>query len=184
MHAFPTADLHREEREPAELPGILERQNGAKTMKKTTFLATLSIVISLLLSGTAVAGANTTGKVPFAFPVETCVEIVDLEGWVQVVTNEVDDAAGGTRFVIHINAKGTGTGQLTGTRYQWNDAFLHDVDIATAGGTTVFNGITRTILISKGGLPNSSVFFTIHLTITPNGDVVVDRFDFTADCVP
>lgn len=144
---------------------------------------TLLMIFSALFSSTAMAGATTTGKLPFAFPVFTCNETVNVSGWFRVTTNFVPDGAGGTHDIFQLVAKGTGVGESTGTNYQWNDSFDHTVFNVTAGSTVAANFVSRTHLISQGPLDNSIFYITAHLTITPDGTIVVSRFDLTTECL-
>ena len=152
-------------------------------MNNRSIAATLLIVVAFLVSGTALAGATTTGKLPFAFPVFTCNETVNVSGWFRVTTNFVPDGAGGTHDIFHLVPKGTGVGESTGTAYQWNDSFEHFVFNVTAGSTVAANFVSRTNLISRGPSDNSIFYITAHLTVTPDGTTIVDRFDLTVECM-
>ena len=152
-------------------------------MKKITITATTLIIFLAIFSSSATAGAITTGKLSFAFPVFTCNETVNVSGWFRVVTNFVPDGAGGTHNIFHLVAHGTGVGVSTGTAYQWNDSFDHTVFNVTAGSTVAANFVSRTHLISQGPLDNTIFYVTAHLTVTPDGTVVVNRFDVTSECV-
>jgi hypothetical protein len=76
---------------------------------------------------------------------------------------------------FHINAKGTGVGQLTGARYQWNDR-LFDITNAAPIGTESFilNDYTR--LIRQGRAVDARFAVKIKITINAKGVVTVDRF--------
>lgn len=152
-------------------------------MNKKLIAGTVLVVFSFLISGTASAGASTTGKLPFAFPVFTCNETVNVSGWFRVTTNFVPDRAGGIHQIFHLVAKGTGVGESTGIAYQWNDSFDHSVLNVSAGSTVAANFVSRTHLISQGPLDNSTFYITAHLTVTPDGTVRVDRFDITSECL-
>ena len=152
-------------------------------MKVRALAATILVMTSVILSSTAIAGATTSGKIPFAFPVFTCNETVNVSGWFRVTTNLVPDGAGGTHDIFHLVAKGTGVGESTGTAYQWNDSFDHTVFNVTAGSTVAANFVSRTHLISQGPLDNSIFYITAHLTIRPDGTTIVDRFDITTECI-
>ena len=82
-----------------------------------------------------------------------------------------------------MDAHGEGVGDITGEKYRWNDSFEHYVEHWTAGGGITGNLIRRTNLISKGPLENTNNWLTAHFTLTPNGDVTVERFDFQSTCL-
>ena len=135
-----------------------------------------------MFSSVVLAGASSSGKVPFEMPVVSCNETILVSGWFQVVTNVTNDGAGGLHFVQHFIAKGHGTGLTTGMKYQYNEALRHVVENYTAGGTFAANLVQRTRLISQGPLDNSIFFVTAHITTLPDGTTTVERFDITAEC--
>lgn len=112
---------------------------------------------------------------PFAFPVDNCVETVDLSGTFHEVVQFFVGPGGKQHFRFHINAKGTGVGQLTGARYQWNDRLFDITNIAPAGAVSfILNDYAR--LIGQGQAVNSRFAVQIKVTINANGQVTVDRF--------
>ncbi len=111
---------------------------------------------------------------PFAFTVETCTEPVDLTGTFHPVVQSSVGPSGNLHLKFHINAKGTGVGQLTGNRYQWNDRLFDNTNVAAAGGVSfILNDYTR--LIGQGGATNLRFHVQNKLTVTAKGTVVVDR---------
>lgn len=118
---------------------------------------------------------------PFAFSVDNCVETVDLSGTFHEVVQFFIGPGGKEHFKFHINAKGTGVGQLTGARYQWNDR-LFDITNAAPSGARSFllNDYAR--LIGQGAAANLRVAVQIKVTINARGEVRVDRFRVTEAC--
>ena len=151
-------------------------------MKTKSLVIAACMTIFGLGSSLAIAGAETSGKQPFAFNVVTCNETVSLSGWFRTTTKFHEDGAGGTHFISHLVAHGTGMGLLTGTHYVWNDSFEHLAINETNGAVFAGNLIRRTNLISKGNLENSKAWITAHLTITPDDTAIVDRFDLSFEC--
>lgn len=152
-------------------------------MKQRNVIWTICLFSGLFYCGLAsAAGAITSGKLPFAFPVDTCNETVELSGWFRTTFHILEDEGGGVHFISQLDAHGSGEGDLTGTSYRWNDSFEHAVENFTPGGRGSGNWIRRTNLISQGSMENSSFWLTAHYTITPDGDVVLERFDVTSEC--
>jgi hypothetical protein len=111
---------------------------------------------------------------PFAFTVATCAEPVDVAGTFHQVVQFFVGPGGKQHFRFHINAKGTGVGQLTGARYQWNDRLFDITNIAPTGATSfIRNDYTR--LIGQGRAVNARFAVQIKITVTAKGNVVVDR---------
>jgi hypothetical protein len=122
-------------------------------------------------------------KTPFDFPIDTCDETVYLEGWFTSVLLVAVDGNGGEHYISQLTAHGTGVGQTSGVSYVWNDSYEHIVENYTSGGTEEGNYIERTNLISKGPMDNPSFWISAHYTITPDGQVILDRFEPIADCL-
>jgi hypothetical protein len=118
---------------------------------------------------------------PFAFTVSNCVEPVDVSGTFHQVVTTVESAGGRGHLHFHINAKGTGVGELTGARYQWNDRlFDNDQIVAGQPGSFILNDNTR--LVGAGGAPNASFAVQIKVTVNGNGIVTVDRLRVRDTC--
>lgn len=128
----------------------------------------------------AVAKPNPSFQ-PFSFAVDNCVETVDLVGSFHEVIHAFVGPGGKEHFRFHINAKGTGVGQSTGTRYQWNDR-LFDVTNLSASGAQTFTLNDKSRLIGQGPVPNLDIVTHIKLTVNAQGAVTVDRFTARARC--
>jgi hypothetical protein len=112
---------------------------------------------------------------PFAFTVVTCAEPVDLTGTFHEVVQFFVGPRGKLHFRFHINAKGTGVGQLTGARYQWNDRLFDITNIAPTGAASfILNDYAR--LIGQGRAVDARFAVQNKITVTATGKVVVDRF--------
>ena len=118
---------------------------------------------------------------PFAFSVDNCVETVDLTGTFHEVTRVFVGPGGKEQFRFHINAKGTGVGQLTGTRYQWNDR-LFDITNFAPSGTVSFTLNDYARLVGQGSAPNMDIAIQAKVTVNAQGEVTVDRSTVRAAC--
>jgi hypothetical protein len=128
----------------------------------------------------AVAKPNPSFQ-PFAFAVDNCVETVDLTGTFHGVTQSFVGPGGKEHFRFHINAKGTGVGRLTGSRYQWNDR-LFDVTNITPRGSGTFTQNDYARLIGQGSAVNTVVTFQAKLTVNGQGVVTVNRITARSRC--
>jgi hypothetical protein len=118
---------------------------------------------------------------PFAFPIDNCLETVDVAGTFHEVTHFFLGPGGKEHFRFHINAKGTGVGRLTGTRYQWNDR-LFDITNVAPSETVSFTLNDYTRMIGQGSAVNLRLAAQIKVTINARGVVTVDRFRVRAIC--
>jgi hypothetical protein len=118
---------------------------------------------------------------PFAFTVESCTELVDVSGTFHQVEHFFVGPRGKQHFRFHINAKGTGVGQVTGARYQWNDRLFDITNIAPSQTVSfILNDYAR--LIGQGGATSFRAAVQIKVTVTATGEVVVDRFVVRSAC--
>jgi hypothetical protein len=118
---------------------------------------------------------------PFAFTVATCTELVDVSGTFHQVVQLFVGPGGKQHFRFHIDAKGTGVGQVTGSRYQWNDRLFDITNIAPSQTLSfILNDYAR--LIGQGGAINQRLALQSKITVTATGTVVVDRLVARSAC--
>ena len=118
---------------------------------------------------------------PFAFSVDNCVETVALSGTFHEVEEFFVGPGGKEHLRFHLNAKGTGVGQTTGARYQWNDRLFDITNLAPVGAESfTLNDYAR--LIGQGGAVNTRVGVQVKITVNANGTVTVDRLTGRALC--
>jgi hypothetical protein len=141
----------------------------------------LSVEQTPIAAGTAAVAKPNPSFQPFAFSVDNCVETVDLAGTFHPVVQGFVGPGGKEHFKFHINAKGTGVGQLTGARYQWNDR-LFDITNIAPSGTVSFTLNDHARLIGQGAAVNLRLATQIKVTINAQGTVTVDRFRARAIC--
>ena len=124
------------------------------------------------------------GRFPFDFFIPPCNgEAIDGSGIFHVVDAHTESASGQLLFAFHLNAKGKGTGQTTGAKYQWNDV-IHDV--ANLDGNDGFpltvNFRQRFHLIGQGRVPNRIVKVDFQFTVNANGTETQFKFKFVDPC--
>lgn len=118
---------------------------------------------------------------PFDFTIPGCAEDVNVSGTFHETVKFRVGPNGKSLFRFHINAKGTGVGQTSGTTYQWNDRLFDITNIAPEGATSfILNDYGR--LIGQGGAPDLHVRIRIKVTIDANGEVRVDDFHAEEIC--
>jgi len=149
------------------------------------------LAIALAMVSTCVASSAAQANIAhfkvrgeFEFPVDTCVETVALKGKYQINVNVTADAAGGFHLDQRIGAIGEGIGELSGVMYRWNDTVTLDSFSFTAGGTYVSHSVSKTALVSQGSTDNLLVFLHTQFTQTPDGDLVVEKFELRTECTP
>jgi hypothetical protein len=119
----------------------------------------------------------------FVFFIDPCNgEAIDGSGIFHLKVSSTVTPSGRVNGTFHINAKGTGVGQTTGAKYEWNDviqeSFGFDVDVAPAHDTFT----RRFRLIGQGGVPDRRFDLIFHITINANGEVTSFKFDVSDTC--
>lgn len=113
-----------------------------------------------------------------------CHEDIFFEGvftnyWQRVLTE-----SGRWNYVANYSDVGTGTGLTSGAEYTWHmqGTFHQNLDLNDFAPWTEKE--TNTIkIIGEGSAPNIIGKYRFNVTLTPGGDLVVDRESFEIDCV-
>ena len=155
-------------------------------MKRT--IATCLVIVLATLAGAAVARAQATTvttneRIPFSLiAFVPCAnggagEEVLVTGTLHVLTHVTIDTQGGLHVKLHFQPQGaSGVGLTTGDIYRATGVTQEHVNFnANTGFTDTF--INNFRIIGQGPDNNLLVHQTIHITVTPNGDVtsVVDN---------
>jgi hypothetical protein len=138
------------------------------------------LVIVVIVGGIWHAGAasaattsheDVTIPLSAVVPATDCVgEDVQVTGELHIVTQVVEDSAGGTHVVVTLASRDlVGTGATTGTVY-------HGAEGSHSAFTSrdLQNEITasfRLVLLSSGSGPNLFAYGVFHETVDPNGEV-------------
>jgi hypothetical protein len=115
----------------------------------------------------------------FFFP--TCAgEDILFEGQIQTVSRTFTDAAGGMHGSLMVTLIDvSGVGQATGTQYRFVSVTTFTVNFLDPfGGST---GVIRARVVSRDGVVLFQDF-SVHVTITPDGEIVVLRIEEESGC--
>ena len=123
-------------------------------------------------------------RLPFTFFIPPCnLEAIDGSGIFHVKISTTVSRSGQVTLTFHINAKGKGTGQTTGAKYEWNDVIqdvLHFDGNDGFPATETFRQRFR--LIGQGRVPNRVVNIDFQFTVNANGTQTQFRFKFVDAC--
>ncbi|WP_373495173.1 hypothetical protein [Aquiflexum sp.] len=147
-------------------------------MKKNLVILSLIAAIGLMLTRQVNAQSSQI-RFPFSGTAYFCDEPVDVDGEYHVVLNNVTSKSGNTMFKLHVNAKGSGVGQISGAKYQYNDV-SNTTETISKGSSTNFT--LSGFLIGQGKAPNYKVKANIHITVNANGEVTAEFLDFSQEC--
>jgi hypothetical protein len=181
-----------------DVPTAIPHQKRRYSMSRSVLMSSWAVILLLACESGTGPQSSTDGEdaaplgpefaavpnpsfQPFAFTVPTCGEPVDVSGTFHEVVQFFVGPSGKQHFRFHINAKGTGVGQVTGARYQWNDRLFDITNIAPSQTFTfILNDYTR--LIGQGGALDLRLAVQNKITVTPAGTIVVDRLVVRAVC--
>jgi hypothetical protein len=106
-------------------------------------------------------------------------EPIDGSGKVHFKDTATFAQNGSVHLTFHINAKGKGVGQVTGVKYEWNDAINESPNIAPPFTNT---WTRRFRLIGQGQVPDRFLDGIFHVTVNANGEVTSFKDEFTDTC--
>jgi hypothetical protein len=155
---------------------------------KTRLMLAAGCAALLLTGATAQAGSTVNTIVPITLDVFVpCAdggngEMIHLEGPLKVLTSISVDKAGGLHYNEQYNPQGvTGVGLTTGAKYNATGKTSQDI-VLGAGDSLVEQFVNRFNMIGQGPGNNFKTAETLHLTVTPNGDVTAFLDHFSVTC--
>jgi hypothetical protein len=156
-------------------------------------IATCLVIVLTTLAGAAAARAQaitvtTNEQIPFSLiDFVPCAnggagEEVLVTGTLHVLTHVTIDARGGLHVKLHVQPQGaSGIGLTTGDTYRGTGVTQEHFNFNASGGfTDTF--INNFRLIGQGPGNNLLVHQTIHVTVTPNGDVTSEVENTSVEC--
>jgi hypothetical protein len=154
-------------------------------------IATCLVIALTILAGAAVARAQSTTvttneQIPFSLIAfvpcanDGAGEDVLVTGTLHVLTHVTIDAQGGLHVKQHFQPQGaTGVGLTTGDTYRATGVTQEEFNF-TGGFTDTF--INNFRWIGQGPNNNLLVHQTIHVTITPNGEITSEVENTSVEC--
>jgi hypothetical protein len=149
------------------------------------------LVVLATLAGAAIAQAEATTvttneQIPFSLIAfvpcanDGAGEEVLVTGTLHVLEHVTIDARGGLHVKIHFQPQGaTGVGLTTGDTYHATGVTQEHFNATGVFNDTFINNFR---MIGPGPNNNLLVHQTIHITITPNGDVTSDVVNTSVEC--
>lgn len=146
-------------------------------------LMVLGIAAGLVLAA-APAQAETTvvRNIPLENTIYACGETITLSGSLIGVFTEQPLPDGGFLITSHYSEQGvTGTSSSGATYHATGLTRRTDIYAPSGGGNDFF--IYRLNLVGTGGAPTYYVRVTLHVTVTPTGEITALVDNFSLDCV-
>jgi hypothetical protein len=146
-------------------------------------LAALIVPVVVVLAIAAPASAATTREtIPFETTVTDCGNTIELSGEVLAIFTVTETPSGGFLLAAHFQPQRvTGTDEL-GRRYI-GTGLTRDLSVFTPAGGSTFTFVNRFHIVGTMGAPTLALSETLHITVTPAGDVVAFVDNFNVECV-
>src|SRR5215207_8410073 len=137
-------------------------------------LMVLGIAAGLVLAATPAQAATTVEKsIPFEATLEECGETITLSGTLIGIFTEQPLGTGGFLFTFQFNPQGVSGTSSSGATYHATGLTRETTVIIPSGGFSD-TYINRFHIVGTGGAPTYYVSDTVHITVTPNGEVTAD----------
>jgi hypothetical protein len=159
-----------------------------KQMKRVLVAVVLAAALASpglgVVSGVAHAATISNVSAPFSgfLPNPCNGETVAYSGSIHTLVLQTVDGSGGLHVDSRLNTQGvSGTGLLTGAKYQANDTLANSFN-GTSGGTIDITVPMNFEFIAQGQVPNFYLKTLTHITLNPDGTVTTFVSDFEAHC--
>ena len=143
----------------------------------------LGIAAGLVLAATPAQAATTVEKgIPFEAVLEECGETITLSGTLIGIFTEQPLGNGGFLFTFHFQPQGVSGTSSSGATYHATGLTRGTTVLVPSGGLSD-TFINRFHIVGTGGAPTYYVRETVHLTVTPTGEITASVSNFSLECV-
>ena len=150
-------------------------------MKRLALLVTLTA--ALVLPAAAAQAATTIEKnIPFEATIDECGETITLSGTLIGIFTEQALGGGGFLVTFHFQPQGVTGTSSSGVVYHATGLTRETtVQVPSGGLTDTF--INRFHIVGTGGAPTFYVKDTVHLTVSPTGEIRASVDNASEECV-
>ncbi len=150
-------------------------------MKKSIMLVTL--VIGFAVPAASTQAATTVVKdIPFDATFDACGETITLSGNLIGIFTEQELDTGGLLLTFHFQPQGLSGTSSSGAVYHGTGLTRETTVIVPSGGfTDTF--VNRFHIVGTAGAPTYAVSDTLHITVTPAGEITAFVENSSVECV-
>ena len=150
-------------------------------MKKLVLL--IGLIAGLVLPAATAQAATTIEKnIPFEATVDECGETITLSGTLIGIFTEQALPGGGFLVIFHFQPQGVTGTSSSGVVYHATGLTRETtVQVPSGGLTDTF--INRFHIVGTGGAPTYYVKDTVHLTVSPTGEIRASVDNASEECV-
>jgi hypothetical protein len=150
-------------------------------MRKLLLLVSLTAGF-LLPAATAQAATTIEKNIPFEATIDACGETIMLSGTLIGIFTEQPLPGGGFLVTFHFQPQGlTGTSS-SGVVYHGTGLTRETTVLVPSGGLTD-TFVNRFHIVGTGGAPTYYVKNTVHLTVSPTGEIRASVDNASVECV-
>lgn len=149
-------------------------------MKKLALLVTLTA--ALVLPAAAAQAATTVEKMPFDATFDACGETITLSGTVVAILTERPLTGGGFLVTFHFQPQGVTGTSSSGVVYH-GTGLTRDTSVQVPSGGLTDTFINRFHIVGTRGAPTFYVKETVHLTVSPTGEIRASVDNVSEECV-
>jgi hypothetical protein len=151
-------------------------------MKKLLMLVMLVIAFAVP-AGTGTAQATTVVRdIPFDATIDACGETITLSGTLIGIFTEQPLHEGGLVLTFHFQPQGISGTSSSGAAYHGTGLTRETTVVLPSGGfTDTF--VNRFHVVGTAGAPTYAVKDTVHITVTPAGEITASVAESSVECV-
>jgi hypothetical protein len=143
----------------------------------------LGLAVGLVLTAAPAEAATTVVKnIPFEATIEGCGETIALSGTLVAIFTEQPLGTGGFLLTSRFTPQGVTGTSSSGATYHGTGTTSETLVFVPTGGLSV-TLINRFHIVGTGGAPTYYVRETVHLTVTPSGEITASVSNFSLECV-
>jgi hypothetical protein len=163
--------------------GAVLFHNRTKERGMRKLLLFVGLAIGLVLTAAPAEAATTIEKnIPFEDTFDACGETITLSGTLLGIFTEQPLANGGFLVTFHFQPQGvTGTSSSGVTYHATGLTRETTVTVPSGGLTDTF--VNRFHIVGTGGAATYYVKDTVHLTVSPTGEITASVENLSEECV-
>jgi hypothetical protein len=143
----------------------------------------VGLAVGLVLAAAPAEAATTVEKnMPFEATIEGCGETITLSGTLIGIFTEQPLANGGFLVTFHFQPQGVTGTSSSGVTYHATGLTRETIVVVPSGGLTD-TFVNRFHIVGTGGALTFSVKETLHLTVSPTGEITASVDNFSEECV-
>ena len=135
-----------------------------------------------MLASPAQAATTVERNIPLEATLEECDETITLSGTLIGIFTEQSLGSGGFLLTFHFSPQGVTGTSTSGATYQATGLTRETIVLVPSGGLSD-TFINRFHIVGTGGAPTYYVRETVHLTVTPSGEITASVSNFSLECV-